>query len=299
MIIIHKIEDFLFNIFPKAKEGDKDHSQLKEEIAKYYSSGPQRPKVEIENNLIFIEIDSSTISNQKPEFDNAVRYCESGKFKKAKSLLEKLIRKNPTVSEYHRILDQIYSEEGDQEEAINHLIDSLRWDPENIHALTTMGNIFGKYKNDFVTANSYYEHVLDVKPDDHIAMNNIVANLVQLGQVKEAERYFEKALSINNTYPNTLYALGMVNDIKGDYLTAFDFAIQALKICKPGNPIYSNAFELASQASFKAIKNIDPMEMFNEYSEMLAVASGKVIDVVEDDTAPTPAKLEIAENYKR
>lgn len=299
MIIIHKIEDFLFNLFPKAKVGDKDHAQLKEEIANYYSFGPYKPKVEIENDLIFIEIDTSAISNQKMEFDIVVRYCESGKFKKAKPILEKLITKNPTVSEYHRILGQIYSEEGSQEEAINHLIDSLRWDPKNTHALTMMGNIFGKYKNDFVTANSYYEHVLDVKPDDHIAMNNIGANLIQLGQVKEAERYFEKALSINNTYPNTLYALGMVNDIKGDYLTAFDFAIRALKICKPGNPIYSNAFELVSQVSFKAIKSIDPMEMFNQYSQILAEASGKVIDIVEDDTVPTPAKLEIAENYGR
>jgi len=56
MIIIHKIDNFLFNLFPKAKEGDKDHSLLKEEIAGYYTFGPYKPKVEIEDDLISIEI---------------------------------------------------------------------------------------------------------------------------------------------------------------------------------------------------------------------------------------------------
>lgn len=299
MIIIHKIDDFLFNLFPKTKEGDKDLSLLKEEIASYYTFGPYKPKVEIENDLISIEIDTSAITSQKGEFDAAIRHCESGKFKKAKPILEKLIKKNPTVSEYHRILGQIYSEEGNHEEAINCLVDALRWDPKNIHALTMMGNIFARHKNDITTAMSYYEHVLAVKTDDHIAMNNIGANLMQLGRLKEAERYFEKALSINSNYPNTLYALGMINDIKGDHLTAFEFAIQALKKCKHRNPVYSNAFELANQVSFKVTKSIDPIEMFNQYSQMLAVESGKVIDMVQDDTVPTPAKLEIAENYNR
>jgi tetratricopeptide (TPR) repeat protein len=121
MIIIHKIDDFLFNLFPKAKEGDKGLSVLKEEIASYYTFGPYKPKVEIENDLVSIEIDTSAIASQKPDFDAVVKYCESGKFRKAKPLLEKLIKKNPSVSEYHRILGQIYSEEGNQEEAINAL----------------------------------------------------------------------------------------------------------------------------------------------------------------------------------
>ena len=139
-----------------------------------------------------------------------VRHCEAGQFNKAKPILEKLIKRNPTVSEYHRILGQIYSDEGNQEEAINCLIDALRWDPKNTHALTMMGNIFARAKNDISTAMSYYEHALEVSPEDHIAMNNIGANLLQLGKVNEAQRYFEQALSINERYPNTMYGLGMI-----------------------------------------------------------------------------------------
>ncbi len=251
MVIIHKIDDFLFNLFPASKEGrkegrkegDKDLSRLKEEITDYYTFGPYKPKVTIENDLVSIEIDTSSISTQKPDFDAAVKHCEAGRFNKAKPILEKLIKKNPTVSEYHRILGQIYSDEGRHEDAINCLIDALRWDPKNTHALTMMGNIFARSKNDVTTAMSYYEHALAVKPDDHIAMNNIGANLMQLGRVNDAQRYFEQALSINSDYPNTLYGLGMINGMKGNHLNAFDYAIQALKKCKPGHPVYSNAFE--------------------------------------------------------
>ncbi|OGW32528.1 MAG: hypothetical protein A2X59_09260 [Nitrospirae bacterium GWC2_42_7] len=255
--------------------------------------------MEIEDDLIKIEIDTSSISSQKPDFDAAVKHCEAGRFNKAKLILEKLIKKNPTVSEYHRILGQIYSDEGRQEDAINCLIDALRWDPKNTHALTMMGNIFARSKNDIPTAMSYYEHALAVKPDDHIAMNNIGANLIQIGKVEEARRYFEQALSINTDYPNTLYGLGMISEMKGNHPVAFDFAIQALKKSKPGHSVYSNAFELAQQASLKTVQRIDPAEMFNQYSQRLAIESGKNIDIMQDDTIPTPAKFEMAENYNR
>jgi tetratricopeptide (TPR) repeat protein len=146
---------------------------------------------------------------------------------------------------------------------------------------------------------SYYEHALAVRPEDHIALNNIGANLLQLGKVNEAQRYFEQALSINGDYPNTLYGLGMIFGMKGNHLSAFDYASLAMKKCKPGHPVYSNALELAQQASLKAVQNIDPAEMFNQYSQRLATASGKNIDIIQDDTIPTPAKFEMAENYNR
>ena len=299
MIIIHKVDDFLFNLFPQAQGEGNSREMLKDALIDYYTFGPFRPKVDIEGDLVRIEIDTSSITSQKSDFDAVVKHCEAGKYNKAKPILEKLIKNNPTVSEYHRILGQIYSDEGKQEDAINCLIDALRWDPKNTYALIMMGNIFARAKNDISTAMSYYEHALAVRPEDHIALNNIGANLMQLGKLNEAQRYFEQALSINGDYPNTLYGLGMVSGMKGDHFAAFDYAIQSLKKCKPGNPVYVNAFELAQQASAKAVQSIDPAEMFNQYSQRLAIESGKNIDIVQDDTISTPAKFEMAENYNR
>jgi tetratricopeptide (TPR) repeat protein len=300
MIILFKIDDLLFNIFPSAREGMKnDVDSIKDELIKYYTLGPYKPTVTIEGEMVRIEIDTSTISTQKSDFDAAIKLCESEKFNKAKPILEKLIKKNPTVSEYHRIYGQILSGEGNSKVAVRYLIDALRWDPKNTHALTMLGNIYARDRNDISTAMTYYEHALAVKPDDFIAMNNIGANLMQLGRLVEAERYFEQAYSINDSYPNTLYALGMVKKIKGDAVTAFDYAIKTLKRVSTANPIYNNAFELAQEASIKAIEKIDASDMFNQFSQKLATESGKVIDVEQDDSVPTPAKLEIAENYDR
>ncbi|MBI4699511.1 MAG: hypothetical protein HY758_11580, partial [Nitrospirae bacterium] len=71
MIIIHKIDDFLFDIFPKAKEAGKSVETLKDELENYYTFAPYKPKVEIDNEYIRIEIDTSAIISQKPAFDTA------------------------------------------------------------------------------------------------------------------------------------------------------------------------------------------------------------------------------------
>jgi tetratricopeptide (TPR) repeat protein len=302
MIIIHKLNDFLFNLFPKTREKGSSVDAIRKELTDYYTFGPYRPKVEIDGDFVKVEFDTSAISSQKAEFDTAVKYCEKGKFRKAKPMLEKLIKKNPTVSEYHRILGQIYSEEGEQDKAVNCLIDAIRWDPRNNHALIMMGNVFARHYNDIETAMTYYEQALDANPADHIAMNNIGANLMQLGRFKEAEKYFENAFKINNSYPNTLYALAMIEDVKGNYLKAFDFVIQSMKKCKPADLLYKNAVTLATEISNKIVIQTDrqtDISLIREYSRKLSSECGKSVNIVEDQSIPTVAKLEIAENYNR
>lgn len=72
-----------------------------------------------------------------------------------------------------------------------------------------------------------------------------------------------------------------------------------MKKCKPTHPVYRNALEMAQQESLSVVQGMDASDMFNKYSQQLAVGSGKNIDVVQDDNIPTPAKFELAENYKR
>lgn len=111
-------------------------------------------------------------------------------------------------------MGQILSDEGEQEEAINYLIDSLRWDSKNGWALLMMGNIFAKFKDDIPTAMKYYDQALLANPTDNITINNIGANLMQQGKLEEAKKYFWEALKINNQYPNTHFALGMIAEME-------------------------------------------------------------------------------------
>ena len=224
MKIIHKIDEFLFTIFPELK--GLDHQLITSVLKKFYTYGPFQPIVTIENDLVKIEIDTPTIFSQETDYKKTISLCEKGKYSEAKPILKSLIEKNPTNSEYHRIMGQVLSDEGDQEEAINCLIDALRWDSKNGWALLMMGNIFAKFKDDVPTAMKYYDQALIVKPNDNITINNIGANLMQQGKLEEAKKYFSQAIKIDDKYPNTHFALGMIAEIEADLHSAFYSTIQ-------------------------------------------------------------------------
>lgn len=292
MQIIHKIDDFLFTIFPNLKLGGD--SAIISELENYYTYGPFKPKVTVDNEWVTIQIDTPTIISQEADYRKTVALCEKGKYAEAKPILKGLIQKNPSNSEYHRIMGQILSDEGDQEEAINCLIDSLRWDSKNGWALLMMGNIFAKFKNDLPTAMKYYDQALIANPKDNITINNIGANLMQQGKLEEAKKYFWEAIEINDQCPNTHFALGMIAEMEGDLQSAFYSSIQAIKLNKNKDVLFQNsvrqAFEIAKKISETNVgKNI-----YKEYRHKLEFEGNREIDIVQDAEIPTAAKFEFA-----
>lgn len=273
MQIIHKIDEFLFTIFPELKNvpggGGGDNDLIISTLEKYYTYGPYKPKVSIEDDWIKIEIDASTIISQDNDYKKAIALCEKGKYAEAKPILKNLISKNPTISEYHRIMGQILSDEGDQEEAINCLIDALRWDSKNGWALLMMGNIFAKFKNDVPTAMKYYDQALVANPNDNITINNIGANLMQQGKLEEAKKYFWEAIRINDKYPNTHFALGMIAEREADFQSAFYSTIQAIKLNKNKDVLYQNSVRKAFEIAKNILATDAGKKIYREYRHKL------------------------------
>lgn len=297
MQIIHKIDDFLFTIFPNIKKGDEQ--SLINAIQEFYTYGPYKPKVSIEDNWIKIDIDTPTIVSQDGDYKKVIALCEKGKYSDAKPILKNLITKNPTISEYHRIMGQILSDEGDQEEAINCLIDALRWDSKNGWALLMMGNIFAKFKDDVPTAMKYYDQALVANPNDNITINNIGANLMQQGKLEEAKKYFWEAIKINDKYPNTHFALGMIAEMEADLQSAFYSTIQAIKLNKNRDVLHQNSVRQAFEIAKKIIATDAGKKIFREYRHKLEFEGDRRIDIFQDEEIPTAAKFEFAENYER
>src|ERR1035437_9282141 len=304
MQIIFKKEDFLYSMFPEL--ANADNTLIANTLEKYYSYGPFKPIVKIADNWITINIDTSTIISQEADYKRVVTLCEKGKYTEAKPLLAKIIAQNPTNSEYHRIMGQILSDEGDQEEAINCLIDSLRWDSKNGWALLMMGNIFAKFKDDVPTAMKYYDQALVANPTDNIAINNIGANLMQQGKIEEAKKYFWEAIKINDQYPNTHFALGMIAEKENDLHAAFYSTVQAIKLNKQTvsasgvkDVLYQNSVRQALEIANKIIATGEGKKKFGEYRHKLEFDGGTEIDIIEDTEIPTAAKIEFAENYDR
>ena len=296
MTIIFNRNDFLFEIFPAEKENLKD---LENVLKRYYTVGSYEPEVEVSEEFVRITIDIDRIEEDTKAYRKLVNLCDKGEFNKAKPLVQNLIKKSPYVSEYHRILGQIHSEEGNQEEAINCLIDALRWNPKNEWALLMMGNIFAKFKNDIDTAMKYYDQMLVVKPNDNIALNNIGANLMQLGKIEEALRYFNKAIEINPNYPNTHYALSLVNEMQGNLNEAFKHALEAIRVNSKKDGLYENSLKMAIESAQKLTQEVDSKKIVEGFASELEKKCGKTIKVEIDDEIPTAAKIEFAENYER
>ena len=304
MLIIHKINDLLYKLFPATKyysvEGGGKQNLLREEIQKFYSYGPFLPKVTIENGLVTIEVDTQIIAAQDADYHKAVSLCDKRKFSEAKPILLDLIKKNPTNSEFHRIYGQILSEEGDQDEAINYLIDALRWNPKNNYALLMMGNIFAREKDDLDTARTYYDEAIALNPKDNIAINNLGTNLLQLGKWEKGLEYLEKAYELNPKYPNSSYGIALANDKLGNTLVAFDFATTSLKNCRVNDQtIFNHALSLLIKTAEDWIKTDSGKKVFQEYKTHLEKEGGKEIKVEADSELPTAAKIEFAENYNR
>jgi Tfp pilus assembly protein PilF len=297
MQIAHKIDDFLFIMFPDVKKGDND--KLIKKLEEYYSYGPFKPLVKIENDWIFINIDTPAILTQESDYRKVISYCEKGKYSEAKPILSTLIEKNPSNSEYHRIFGQILSDQGDQEEAINSLIDALRWDPRNGYALIMMGNIYAKFKNDVNTAMIYYDQAVKNNPNDHIALNNIGANLMHQNKLIEAKIYFDEALRINSDYANTHYGLAMIAAMEKDYSSAFYSSVQSLKKSNRHDQLYTLSFEIAFSVAKELIKRNNGKNILDNYLKKLEFETEKNIQQIEDASINTSAKIEIAENYKR
>jgi tetratricopeptide (TPR) repeat protein len=297
MTIYHIIDDFLFELF---EVENKDVEQLKSKVESFYSLDGNKPNLIIEKNILKIGINISQNPNQKRQNHKVlVDLCESGKLIEAKDLAIKLLDKYPAESEFHRILGQVCSDLGNQDEAIDSLIYALKWNPKNEYALLMLGNIFAKFKSDIKTAMSYYDQVLVLKPEDNIALNNIGANLMQLGQIKEAKDYFNRAIELNPDYPNTHFAMSMLADTEKNMYSAFDYSLKALTKCVKKDAFFQNCFQHSVAIANKMISSNDVMPIIEKFVSKLSYESEKEIKVEEDNSIPTAAKIEFAENYNR
>ncbi len=297
MKILHKIDEFLFHLFG-VENSSANKEILFDKIRDYYTLDDTAPEIAEKDGFVEVKFDAE-LMEEKAKFNQVINLCEKGDYKAAKAILDELLSRNKTNSEYYRIYGQILSDEGDHESAINHLIDALKWDPENSHALIMMGNVYARDLDDVETAQKYYTKTLEVDPKNHIAANNIAGNLMNQKKLKEARYYFDKALEINSSYPNTHYGLALIEHMEGNKLKAFDRLVLSLRHNKPDNQLFNEGIGLARQIAREIEDETDDDRFINTYVTKLKKGSGKDIRIIEDDHIETTAKLEIAEIYKR
>lgn len=172
---------------------------------------------------------SAEFEKAQKNFEKAAECCSQGRFNAAKDLLLKGIKASPDHSESHRLLGQIFLQEGDLTKAENSVIESLRIDPKNMWALILMGNILAKNKDKADAAEGYYQKVLEYYPDNAIALNNVGTIFMQRGNDAKGLQYLKKALELDDSYINSYYGIALAHYNKGELKEAFEWALRGAK----------------------------------------------------------------------
>lgn len=283
----------MFNV----EEGNIE--SLIEKIKEYYSIDGISPDVQLENNFISVSIQNSNVFPNQNKYNLLIKSCENKEFNVAYPLVCELAEEYPSNSEIYRIKGQIESEMGQVDNAINSLIDALRWDSKNTYALIMMGNVFAKEKKDIDTALKYYEQASISDPEDYLSLNNIGANLLNLGKYSQAKAFFEKAEKLNPKYPNTKYGLAYVYFEEKKYNEAFQYVLETFRLINENDNLYKLTLSLSSDIAKKLNEQDLVNELFHRAIKEAENLTGKEIRIEEDDSITTTAKVELAESYNR
>ena len=276
-----------------------DTADLVQQMTSFYTVSGVAPRVTVADDEVLVELDVERIAGREKLYREALADCTKGRFEEAKLKLLRLIEEDPTHSEYHRLLGQVWSELGDANEAIDHLIDALRWDPKNTYALTMMGNIWARDKDDMETALRYYRSALEKDPYDHVALNNIATQYLIKRDWSNAREWFDKALAVEPTYPNALHGIAVVCLQLGDMRRAFDAAIACLKNNPKKDELYHRTLTLAMDTGLNLISRPDGQSLVDKEAGLLGDLTGTPIRIEADQNIPTKAKIEYAEVYDR
>ena len=296
MTIKYPITNFLHEIFPTE---ERTIDSVKKAISKHYAQGIVNPTIEEKDNQLIVTIDSASAEIENKKFRKLIALCDQKKFQEASDLAKQLIDENPKISEYHRILGQIQSESGDQESAIDTLIDALRWDPYNEWALLMMGNIQAKYKKDIDTALHFFNQALSCNSKDPISMTSIGYLLLEKNRLDEAVEFCNKAIEINSSFPNTHLTLAFIAEKKKDYKNQFNHAVNALIHSKQKDQVYQAAIKTAHEAALEIISWPENVRIIYEYQAYLQKSTDKPIKMDINESLPVSAKIAVAEYHDK
>lgn len=235
-------------------------------------------------------------------FQKAAECCSQGRFDAAKDLLLKGIKACPTHSESHRLLGQIYFQNGDTEKAENTVLEALRLDPKNMWALILMGNIFAKDKDKSNVAETYYNKVLEYYPDNAIALNNVAGTFLAKNEYSKGILYLEKALEIDDTYINSYYGLALAHYKNNNLQDAFEYAAAGVKKGKnraEDPAVRSELLKLFLTIARDICESTDYESLVFDIAYKLENEFNITIKFQQKDDLDTLARLQFADFYKR
>lgn len=239
-------------------------------------------------------------------FDEALRLAQRAEYKKAVRLFERVLERLPLHVPARRNLGMAQMELGRSAPAKTLLVQTLRLDPRDADAWIILGNLYKQAADNLAMADACYRRALLVNPDDPILLTNYGALMVDLGNLEQAEEFFERAIAASPDYPNPYYALALIEQRRGQPAAAGQALDRLFALGKPADvraqPLLVEARKL--YAAVNERRALQDHERLMHYvfgrKDELEAETGYPVEIVEDPRlSPEYATLQPAWKYRR
>ena len=157
----------------------------------------------------------------------AVTFHQTGKFKDAYDLYQKVLKKNPKNADALHLSGLAAQEMGEYDEAVKNIQKAIKISPKNPTFNYNLGLVYFEQKN-YQSAIKSYEKAVKIKPDYFEALNNIGMVYNTTGNFNDAVIYFKKALEIKPDYSSAMNNLGTVYKQTAQYEKALEYYKKAV-----------------------------------------------------------------------
>lgn len=259
------------------------------------------PSVNIVGDFVEVDIDDKFLMRTQQNFEKSSRFCNEGKLQRAKVLLEEVIKTCPMHTDALRNLAQVEYMEGDMKSAFFHAEQAYRTNPKDTSILLLLGNMHYS-GGDIRMAEIYYLSALKQDSDNCIALTNLAGICLKKNNIKAAEEYCNRTMTLDDTYLNNYMVLAMVYDSTQNHRAALDICIEGLKKGRDRseNPgVRQHLTDLAVGIATNIVKQTDWWSVIDKCIASLESYSGHGVDYHRDTEIQVLAKLQYWKLYNR
>lgn len=223
-VIQLKVTD-LYDFEGRTPDTKPDSDAISALAIKQFSFLPQPLTVLVEGDSVSISFPEESTAAQAEAVRLAKRASQragEGNYEKAISIFKRVLELMPSLHLARRDLAMAYVESGDVENAVNHLIEVLRLNPQDGWSWVVLANLYIREKRDKETGEKFIRKALELSPGDAWALNSLATLTYERGETDEALAIYDQAIAANADFANSYYGKAVVFHKAGQSEKAVD-----------------------------------------------------------------------------
>jgi len=215
----------LYGFEGKKPDSKPDADAISALAIKQFSFLPKPLTVLVEGDNVSISFPEESTAAQTEAIRLAKRASQragEGNYEKAINIFKRVLELMPSLHLARRDLAMAYVESGDVENAVNHLIEVLRLNPQDGWSWVVLANLYIREKRDKETGEKFIRKALEISPDDAWALNSLATLTYERGETDEALGIYDKAIAANPDFANSYYGKAVVFNKAGQTEKAVD-----------------------------------------------------------------------------